>query len=80
VVPVGSVVREARRLARVLSNMSALAMGAIITAVNEGLEKTNIDEAMWVEAEQFTSLQGSEDMTEGLSAFLEKRRPQFKDK
>jgi len=80
VVPVGSVVREAKRLARVLSNMSALAMGAIITAVNEGLEKTNIDEAMWVEAKQFTGLQGSEDMTEGLSAFLEKRRPQFKDK
>ncbi|MDY7039437.1 MAG: enoyl-CoA hydratase-related protein [Chloroflexota bacterium] len=80
VVPVGSVVREAKRLAKVLSNMSGLAMGAIIAAVNEGLEKTDIDAAMWVEAKQFTSLQGSEDMTEGLSAFLEKRRPQFKDK
>jgi enoyl-CoA hydratase/carnithine racemase len=80
VVPVGSVVREAKRLARVLSNMSALAMGSIIAAVNDGLEKTNIDDAMWVEAEQFAGLRGSEDMVEGLSAFLEKRRPQFKDK
>ena len=38
------------------------------------------EKAMEVEAQAFGSLQGSEDMTEGLSAFREKRRPRFQDK
>jgi len=80
VVPVGSVVREAKRMAKVISMWSALPLGTIITAVNKGLEEEEIAKAMDVEAQQFASLQGSEDMTEGLNAFLEKRRPQFKDR
>jgi hypothetical protein len=35
---------------------------------------------MEVERDQFVGLQGSEDMEEGLNAFLEKRRPQFNDR
>lgn len=80
VVPVGTVVREAKRWARALSNWSAIPMAAIITAVNEGLEKETLEEAMEVETLSFASLQASEDMAEGLSAFLEKRRPKFQDK
>ena len=80
VVPVGTVVREARRWAKALSMWSSLAMAAVLTAVNEGLAEEELDEAMEVEAQSFTSLQGSQDMTEGLSAFREKRRPNFQDK
>jgi len=80
VVPVGSVVREAKKWARVLSTWSALALAAILTAVDEGLAVDDMGEAMDIEARQFTSLQGTEDMTEGLTAFREKRRPNFKDK
>jgi enoyl-CoA hydratase/carnithine racemase len=80
VVPVGTVVREAKRWAKVLSMWSALPMGAILTAVNDGLAENDMAKAMDVEAQQFVSLQGSEDMTEGLVAFREKRRPNFKDK
>jgi enoyl-CoA hydratase len=80
VVPVGTVVREAKRYAKVLSMWSALPMGAIIDAVNEGLAEGDMGEAMEVEARQFVALQGSADMTEGLSAFREKRRPRFQDK
>jgi enoyl-CoA hydratase/carnithine racemase len=80
VVPVGSVVREAKRWAKVLSMWSALPMAAILKAVNEGLAEDDMAEAMEVEAQAFGSLQSSEDMTEGLSAFREKRRPKFQDK
>jgi enoyl-CoA hydratase/carnithine racemase len=55
-------------------------MAAILSAVNEGLAEEDLEKAMEIEAQAFTSLRGSEDMTEGLSAFLEKRRPKFQDK
>ncbi|HSR29461.1 MAG TPA: enoyl-CoA hydratase-related protein [Anaerolineae bacterium] len=80
VVPVGSVVREATRWAKVLSTWSAVSTAAIITSVNEGLEEEDIEKAMEIEMLQFASLQASEDMAEGLAAFLEKRRPKFQDK
>jgi enoyl-CoA hydratase/carnithine racemase len=80
VVPVGTVVREAKRWAKLLSMWSALPMAAILSAVNEGLAEEDLEKAMEIEAQAFTSLRGSEDMTEGLSAFLEKRRPKFQDK
>jgi enoyl-CoA hydratase/carnithine racemase len=47
--------------------------------VNKGLEK-DLQGGLEVETEQFVALQGSEDMEEGLTAFLEKRKPEFKDK
>jgi len=80
VVPVGSVVREAKRWARALSMWSSLPMGAILSAVYDGLEENDLAAAMEIEAQAFGSLQGSEDMVEGLTAFREKRRPKFQDK
>jgi enoyl-CoA hydratase/carnithine racemase len=80
VVPVGTVVREAKRWAKVLSSWSAIPMAAILTAVNEGLEAETLENAMEIEGQQFAALQASQDMAEGLSAFLEKRRPNFQDK
>ena len=79
VVPVGSVVREARRMAALISNWSALPIEAILTAVSDGLVENHIEDAMEVELQQFIALQGSADMAEGLAAFLEKRRPVFSD-
>jgi enoyl-CoA hydratase len=79
VVPVGTVIREAKRWAKVLSMRGALAMGAIIQAVNEGLDMS-LEEGLVREAELFAKLCETEDMREGVSAFLEKRRPKFQDK
>jgi enoyl-CoA hydratase len=79
VVPTGRVLKEATGLARRIISKSALPIEAIIRAVNKGLEK-DLQGGLDVETEQFVALQGSEDMDEGLKAFLEKRKPQFKDK
>jgi enoyl-CoA hydratase/carnithine racemase len=79
VVPTGRVLKEATGLAKRIISKSALPVAAIIRAVNEGLEK-DLQGGLEVETEQFVALQGSEDMEEGLTAFLEKRKPEFKDK
>ncbi len=80
VVPVGSVVREAKRMAAVISNWSSLPIEAILTAVSDGLTETHLEDALDIELKQFISLQGSEDMAEGIAAFLAKRRPNFRDR
>jgi enoyl-CoA hydratase/carnithine racemase len=79
VVPVGTVVREARRWAKLFSVWGALALGAILQAVNEGLEMP-LEEGLELEAELWAKLAETEDMREGVSAFLEKRRPKFRDR
>jgi enoyl-CoA hydratase len=79
VVPVGSVVREARRWAKVFSMWGGIAVASVLQATNEGLDLT-LEEGMEREAEVFAKLTETEDMYEGLAAFLEKRRPKFQDK
>ncbi|MGD2207730.1 MAG: enoyl-CoA hydratase-related protein, partial [Anaerolineae bacterium] len=79
VVPVGTVIREARRWAKVLSMWGAVAMDHIIQAVNEGLGMP-LEEGLKREADLFAQLTDTEDMQEGISAFLEKRRPKFQDR
>jgi enoyl-CoA hydratase/carnithine racemase len=80
VVPVGSVVREAKRMAAVIATWSALSIEAILTAVSDGLAETHLEDGMEIELQQFIALQGSADMAEGIAAFLEKRRPVFTDR
>jgi enoyl-CoA hydratase/carnithine racemase len=79
VVPVGTVVREAKRWAKALSMWSAVAMGAALQAVNEGMEMS-LEEGIKHEADLFARLTDTHDMREGVAAFLEKRRPNFQDK
>jgi len=79
VVPVGSVVREAKRWAKVLSMWGGVAMASVLQAVNEGMEMP-LEDGLKLEADIFAKLTETEDMYEGLSAFLEKRRPKFQDR
>jgi enoyl-CoA hydratase/carnithine racemase len=79
VVPVGGVIREAKRWAKLLSMWSAPTMAAILRSVNEGLEMS-LEEGLEHEAKLFSGLAETEDIREGVASFIEKRRPKFQDK
>jgi len=78
VVPAGRVLHEAMGLAKKIAGKSKLVHRAALNAVINGL-KLPLADGLLYEADQFTSLAGSHDMTEGLSAFVEKRQPKFTD-
>ncbi len=79
VVPDGAVLKEARGLARKIAPRSKFAIAAALQAIDEGLQLP-IEEGLKVEASQFVVLSEKEDPREGLSAFLEKRQPEFRDR
>jgi enoyl-CoA hydratase/carnithine racemase len=78
VVPAQAVLKEARGLARKIVSKSKFPIAATLHAVTEGLEG-GIEEGMKLEKEQFVGLADTDDIREGVSAFLEKRQPDFKD-
>ncbi len=63
---------------RILAN-GPLAVALTIEAVDRGLEMS-LEEGLILEANHFGLLAATEDMTEGMSAFLEKRAPVFRGK
>jgi enoyl-CoA hydratase/carnithine racemase len=79
VVPGGAVLKEAQGLARKIVSKSKFPIAAAIKAVYEGIQ-VSVEEGLRIEGEQFSSLAETEDAREGVSAFLDKRQPQFKDR
>jgi len=61
---------------KVISN-APLAIRAILQATSDGLEM-NLDAGLNLEAELFGNLCATQDVKEGIQAFLEKRQPQFR--
>lgn len=78
-VPGTEVMKTALGLAKKIASFGRPSIAAAMEAVNEGLS-VSLAEALEVEADKFSSLVETEDMREGLSAFLEKRQPKFQDK
>ncbi|EPX82599.1 enoyl-CoA hydratase [Salipiger mucosus] len=79
VVPPKKVLEEARQAAEKISEKSLLASIAAKQAVNRSYETTQ-EEGLLFERRLFHSLFATEDQKEGMSAFLEKRSPQFRDR
>ncbi|MCU9849964.1 enoyl-CoA hydratase [Defluviimonas sp. WL0024] len=79
VVPAAKLLPEAMAAARKITEKSALATMAVKEAVNRSYE-TTLREGLLFERRLFHALFATEDQKEGMSAFLEKRQPQFRDR
>jgi len=76
VVPMEDLEHQVKALASKLLQRPFLALRAAKTAMRKGLN-TSLKEGLQIEQDLFCMLFGTEDRKEGLSAFLEKRRPIF---
>jgi enoyl-CoA hydratase/carnithine racemase len=79
VVPMGDVLKEAKGLARKIASKSAVTIACAMDAIERGRHRP-LTEALEVEIQQFGTITQSDDMKEGVQAFLQKRQPQFKDR
>lgn len=77
VVPHDELDEAVAKLARKLARAAPHAVKATIEAVSHGAEMP-LDQALDYETRQFALCFGTEDMREGVAAFLEKRKPEFK--
>ncbi len=79
VVPGGEVLKTAKDLAKKIAQKGALAIRASLQAIVGGADLP-LAQGLALEAEQFGTIGLSEDAREGVSAFLQKRQPVFKDR
>jgi enoyl-CoA hydratase len=77
VVPAAELMAEAEKLTRAILKNGPLAVAAVLEAVGRGLSMP-LPDGLRFESGLFGILAGSEDMHEGLKAFLEKRPPQYR--
>jgi enoyl-CoA hydratase/carnithine racemase len=73
----GELMKDAKELAGRLAKQAPLAVKAILESVNMGLE-TSIDEGLKIEGKNLDMVSSSKDAIEGMTAFMQKRAPQFK--
>lgn len=79
VVPVKKLMDEALSAAQKIAEKSLLTSMVVKESVNRAWE-TTLSEGLLFERRAFHSLFASEDQSEGMAAFLEKREAQFRDK
>jgi len=77
VVPSDSLTMECYEFAKVLAEKSPVAVKYALRAINQGIE-VDLSTGLKIESLCLGACFASEDSKEGLSAFLEKRKPKFK--
>jgi enoyl-CoA hydratase len=81
IVPDGEELRAATDYVRMLAaKVSPFAVSRAKLAINKGLQTASLEEAVRYELEQIQEIATSEDLKEGVQAFLEKRPPKFTGK
>ena len=78
VVPQDQVLKVAKDFARKIASKGLIAIQQSLAAIEGGLQLP-LEQGLAREAEAFGAVASSEDSREGVSAFLQKRQPQFKD-
>ncbi len=79
VVPAKDLMRDVRETAGKIAEKSPLAVRAVKEAVNRSYE-TTLREGLLFERRMFDAMFATEDQTEGMAAFMEKRSAQFRGK
>lgn len=79
VVPANDLLIDARETAEKIADKSMMAVMAVKESVNRAYE-TTLREGLLFERRAFHAAFATEDQSEGMTAFLEKRSPHFRDK
>jgi len=79
VYPQDQLMDEAKKMAKKIASKGPLAVGYSKFAIGKGMQ-VDIDTAMSIESDMFGMSCASEDKFEGMTAFVEKRKPAFKGK
>lgn len=79
VVPTASLTEEARKMAQKIARQPGEALKATKLCINRGLDM-GLRSALAYEACCFEMLFATEDQKEGMNAFMEKRKPEFRDR
>ncbi len=73
----GTTLEKAGELARLTATRAPITTKLILDCVNRGID-IDIDSGLKIEQENFGRVTATEDSKEGVAAFLEKRKPDFK--
>jgi len=79
VVPLKDLRKTCIDMAEKIMSKAPLAIRAILEAVNGGME-VNLEDGCKLETRRLVDCYGTEDRVEGVSSFLEKRKPEYKGK
>jgi enoyl-CoA hydratase/carnithine racemase len=77
VVPAAELAAEAKALAESVARQGPIALRFIKEAVNKGLDMT-LEQGLRLEGDLYFLLHTTDDRTEGINAFLKKRKPKFR--